>query len=306
MEKLIRIVGRSAMIPSASDTVSDRPRRRAPERGRRTPPAVALAIDFSLVIESAGNQRVGHRDLEELIGTSFAWSAPDMRRLCLALLFTATADATYTFQAGDDDVPRAWAMYFGGSGSESARAIATDAAGNSYVVGSTSSTTGFPAPGIPSPGSYLLKFDSAGALQYAVPVSGTVYDVATTPDGGAVVVASRTQFADVYVMKVTGSGSAGYQTDIPGLTMSAPYPERAAIAAGPVGHVAVAGRSAGGSFGVPPRTVGPAGGEDAVVVMLDPQGTITSVTLIGGTGADAGADVAMDASGGIYVAGRTS
>lgn len=45
-----------------------------------------------------------------------------------------TARAIYSIHAADQDIPRAWAMYFGGSGSESGKAVASDAAGNAYIV----------------------------------------------------------------------------------------------------------------------------------------------------------------------------
>ena len=189
-------------------------------------------------------------------------------------------------------------MYFGGPGFEEGRAVATDAAGNFYVVGSSASSPGLP-------GQFLLKFNSAGALLYTVPISGRVYDVATGTGGSAYVVASRQIATEVYAMKVTSSGAIEYISDIPGLAINFSGFERPAIAAGITGNAVVVGRSTFGTVGVPQTNVGPLGDEDAVAVMLDPRGVLTSATFIGGSGADAAAEVAVDFSGSIYVVGRT-
>jgi hypothetical protein len=205
------------------------------------------------------------------------------------------ADATSGPYAADDEPPRAWAMYFGDSDRESGEAIASDAAGRRYVIGSVS-------PGMKS----LLKFDSAGTLLYSVPIAAWAYDVAAAPDGSAVVVGSRSFTTDVFVMKVSASGSTDYVTNIPGLTMTASTLERPAIAVDRSGAAIVAGRSVSGTLGVPQTNIGPGGGgEDAVVVVLDQRGGVTSAVVIGGSDGDAAAEVAVDAAGSIYVIGRT-
>jgi hypothetical protein len=50
----------------------------------------------------------------------------------------------------------------------------------------------------------------------------------------------------------------------------------------------------------------PAGGVDAVVVKLNPQGEVVFSTYLGGSGNDYGRDIAIDALGNIYVTGTTS
>jgi hypothetical protein len=222
-----------------------------------------------------------------------------MPRLCAVLLLLVAADATYSLRAANDTVPAVWVMYFGGDGQDGGQKIATDAGGNTYVLASIQSGASGPAPGLPAP--YLLKFNVAGALQYTVPIIGGAYDVAAAPDGTAFVVGTR--MFQIYVMKVTSSGSVAYTTDLPGLTVVPSQAERPSIAAAPSGDVVVAGRweSGIGSFG----TIGPTGGEDAVVMMLDASGAVTSTWAIGGSKADAAADVAVDSAGSIYVVGRT-
>jgi Beta-propeller repeat len=51
---------------------------------------------------------------------------------------------------------------------------------------------------------------------------------------------------------------------------------------------------------------GPAGGVDAVLVKLDPQGQVVFSTYLGGSGDDYGRDITLDSAGNIYVAGTTS
>src|SRR5262245_24398921 len=51
---------------------------------------------------------------------------------------------------------------------------------------------------------------------------------------------------------------------------------------------------------------GPAGGVDAVLVKLDPQGQVVFSTYLGGSGNDYGRDITLDSAGNIYVVGTTS
>src|SRR5437870_5199551 len=227
-----------------------------------------------------------------------------MRRVCLALLLMATADAFSSLRAADEPIPRVSAMSFGGSGYAGGRAIATDTAGNVYVAGSISGRGG----GIPATGVSVMKLNAAGSVQWAIGVGGIARDVAIGPDGAAYVLASRLALGDVFLAKVTPAGSIASTTNIPGLTMNRNYGqnEHPSIAVTPSGTVVVAGRSdSGGISGVPQTTIGPAGGEDAVVAFIDPRGVLTSSLLVGGSDADAAADVTVDASGNIYLVGRT-
>src|SRR5262249_34330393 len=50
----------------------------------------------------------------------------------------------------------------------------------------------------------------------------------------------------------------------------------------------------------------PAGGADAVVVKLNPQGQVVFSTYLGGSGDDQGRAITLDSSGNIYVAGTTT
>jgi hypothetical protein len=50
----------------------------------------------------------------------------------------------------------------------------------------------------------------------------------------------------------------------------------------------------------------PAGGVDAIVVKLDPEGRVVFSTYLGGSGNDYGRGVALDSTGNIYIAGTTT
>jgi hypothetical protein len=127
--------------------------------------------------------------VEPVNGHVARMKAADLPRLCLLVLVMVAGEATYGLYAANDDPPRAWAMYFGGSGWDAAGAIATSASGDSFVIRASSSD---------APGSSLLKFNSAGTLLYTVGVGGIAHDVCASPDGSAVVV-DRAQPSHVYV-----------------------------------------------------------------------------------------------------------
>ena len=189
-------------------------------------------------------------------------------------------------------------MYFpGGAGS----AIASDASGNTYILAGSYAGSDLPAAScVPC----LLKFNAAGALQYAANIGARAYDAAAGPDGSAYVVASRSQTGDVFVMKVDGSGSVARSTNIPALTIDLSDHQYPSIAVTAGGAVVVAGAAVSDHWHQALPTVDQ-GDKDAAVVTVDAAGTVTTTMLIGGSGLDAALDVAVDAAGNIYVAGFT-
>ncbi len=165
-----------------------------------------------------------------------------------------------------DPAVRAWGTYYGATGSDSMYGCATDAAGNVYVAGSTTSSVNIASSGafqttyVTSFCAYLVKFNSSGVRQWATYYGAgeeSGYDCAVDANG------------DVYMIGVsTGSSSA----------MTTPGSHQPAF---------------GGYY-------------DAFVVKFNSSGTRLWGTYYGGSGQETGRSCAVDASGNLYLSGVTT
>jgi hypothetical protein len=187
----------------------------------------------------------------------------------------ATYDAFVT-KLGLTGSTLVYSTYLGGGGEDYGSDITVDASGNAYITGYTNST----------------DFRTAGPLQ-AVNGGGTcgappntiscfdIYVAKLNVDGSSLVYSTYLGGSGGdygYGIAVDASGSA-YLT---GLTTSTDLP----VTAG-------AFQLAGGGTSV-----------DAYVVKLDPTGSSAVYsTYLGGNGAEAGLDIALDSTGSAYVAG---
>ena len=164
-----------------------------------------------------------------------------------------------------------YATYLGGGMDEIGYSVATDAAGNSYVAGYTSSTD-FPA----TTGAYkttnqggasdafVAKYNTSGVLQYATYVGGSGADIA-------------------YGIAVDGASPANAY--ITGSTASSDFPATA---------------------GAPDMTL-KGTTTNAFIAKLNPMGNgLLYATYLGGTGTDAAYGIAVDANNEATVAGSTT
>ena len=166
-----------------------------------------------------------------------------------------------------DPVVRLWGTYYGGSRYEYESSCATDASGNVYLAGRTSSTTGIATTGAHqttfggswSYDAFLVKFNSSGVRQWGTYYGGTASDLGhscATDASGNVYLAGNTP-------STTGIATTGaHQT------------------------------RSGGS-------------DDAFLVKFNSSGVRQWGTYYGGTGAEVGHSCATDASGNVYLAGYT-
>jgi hypothetical protein len=168
-----------------------------------------------------------------------------------------------------------YSTFLGGGGSDRGAAIAVDAAGAAYVVGSTDSPD-FPT----TPGA----FDTSA--------TGTV---------------------DVFVTKLNSTGSAlEYSTYLGGSVTPHDWDQPAdsglSIAVDPAGAAYVTGSTRSSDF---PTTPGAFDSSynlrgDAFVTKLDPTGSVLVYsTYLGSASADSGTSIAIDAGGSAYVTGST-
>ncbi len=238
-----------------------------------------------------------------------------------------------------DPVVLVYAGYVGGAGTDIARAIAVDSAGNAYLTGRTDSTEAtFPVtlgPDVTYNGGYpgdafVTKVNAAGtALIYAGYIGGSGVDdgtgIAVDGAGNAYVTGSTSSTeasfpvtvgpdlthnggsGNAFVAKVNATGTAlVYAGYIGGSRGDSGY----GIAVDSSGNAYVTGftNSPETTF---PVTVGPdltynGSDADAYVAKVNAAGTaLVYCGYIGGAANDSGHGIAVDGSGNAYVAGNT-
>jgi hypothetical protein len=222
-----------------------------------------------------------------------------------------------------------YSTYLGGSGDDIGNGIAVDAADNAYVIGTTSSTnfpTENPLAGASAGGQdvFVTKLNAAGnALVYSTYLGGSGadygYAIAVDADGNAYVTGETdsTNFptsspfqtanggnGDAFVTKLNATGnSLIYSTYLGGST----YDAGAGIAVDATGNAYVTGSAYSTDFPtVNPFQASSGGSLDAFVTKLNAAGNaLVYSTHLGGSGADYGQGIAVDAEGNAYVAGYT-
>lgn len=223
-----------------------------------------------------------------------------------------------------------YSTYLGGSGSEFGYSVAADLQGNAYVAGLTNSTD-FPMAAALQPtngGSqdgFVTKLTSTGlALTYstyfggsgddfiaglALDASNNVLLAGTTSSPNFASVGAFQQVRpggnDAFVAKLNAAGSALlYRSYLGGTGNDAGTGIRVSSA----GEAFVTGATASLDFLLAaPRQGASGGGFDAFVTRVNAAGSaLIYSTYLGGSGADRGAALALDASGNAYVTGNTT
>jgi hypothetical protein len=231
-----------------------------------------------------------------------------------------------------------FSTFLGGSGDDRGFSIALDAANNSYVTGTTSSTN-FPtanpfqrsrAGGFAD--GFIAKFNAVGGLVYSTYIGGIGNDnplsIAVDANGAAYVTgwttsinfplanAFQTKFGglnipvgtdDVFVLKLNPAGNAlEYSTYIGGTGSD----EATRIAIDSAGSAYVTGTTTSLDFPVVKpfqSSLAQLSGSDAFVVKVAPDGkSLIYSTYFGGFQNESGTGIAVDASGAAYVAGFTN
>ena len=248
--------------------------------------------------------------------------------------FPVTAGAVQTGLAGNSDVFVAkigpdgstlvYATYLGGTGFDTASAIAVDSAHNVYVGGTTAGN--FPTTSgayrTAGAGAFVAKLNPTGtALVYSTFLgdtgSGVVSGVAIDSGGNAY--AAGTTYSSTFpttpgaIRNVTGTNnSAAFLVKLNPTGTDAVYASilggrgdssGAGVAVDAQGNAYLAGSTDAAGF---PAGSG-AGNADAFVVKLNPAGSaLVYGTLLGGSGADRATGLAIDSAGNAVVSGSTA
>ena len=226
---------------------------------------------------------------------------------------------------------RQWGTYYGGTREEYGNSCATDASGNIYLSGFTSSTSGMATTGahLATFGggdwdAFLVKFNSSGVRQWGTYYGGTAgeaaYHCATDASGNVYLTGeaksttgvattgahqtSKGSLEDAFLVKFNSSGVRQWGTYYGGSGND--YGHSCATDAS--GNVYLAGDARNSTTGI--ATTGAhkttrGGVRDAFLVKFNSSGVRQWGTFYGGTGDDKGRSCATDASGNIYLSGYT-
>jgi hypothetical protein len=220
-----------------------------------------------------------------------------------------------------------YSTYLGGNTIDTANGIAVDAAGNAYVTGFTTSTNFTGLPFQPSlagaEDAFVSKLNASGVREFWAYIGGTGSDIAKAIDldaSGNIYITGDTTSTnfpvlnalqpalggtvDVFVTKIAaGAAQLLFSTYLGGSGED----RATGLAVGSDGAPRIAGFTASANFpGINTIKASVTGAYDAFVAHLLSTGNGSFFTsLLGGSNADIGVDIAIDAAGDTYIAGQT-
>jgi hypothetical protein len=220
-----------------------------------------------------------------------------------------------------------YSAVIGGSGNDSASAIALDGSGSTYIAGTTASPDFPGAKGFlhGATDAFVLKLNAAGtAIQYATYLGGSLADAATgiaADSAGNAYITGVTYSLDFPIFPAGGFPSLAGQTAFAvklGPTGAPVYSRYSryfggtagdnptAIAVDSTGNAYLTGRTGATNFPVTNSTLSPPTfSQTAFAAKLTPTGAIAYATYLGGTYGDTANAIAVDGQGNAYIAGSS-
>ena len=230
----------------------------------------------------------------------------------------------------DSDGNRLWATYYGGNGDDVSINITTDAIGNVYLTGCTSSPFGIASDGFQNTygggafDAFIVKFDPNGIRLWATYYGGIGYDVGaciTTDVVGNLYISGQTSgtsgiasvgfqniygggIYDAFLVKFDTNGNRlwasyyGGTGDDRGYSITTDDMENVYL----TGYASSASGIASGGF----QNTYSGGMYDVFLVKFDANGNRLWATYYGGVDDDRSYSVTTDATGNLYIAGNTT
>jgi hypothetical protein len=300
--------------------------------------SLSLAGADELNIQPDGSLAVRLGDETMTMGAPVVYQDRENGRVRIDGAFRIHADRRITFDVGEYDHGQelvidptvVFASYLGGSGDDYARGIGVDAAGNTYVVGTTSSanfptTAGVLVPVDADPGSwdaFVTKINPQGTAK----IYSTYLGAAGVQDGNAMavdaagrvtIVGDTTQSdpdGDAFAVRLNATGSSANPAEGGYIKVFGGSNDNTAedVVLDAAGNAYITGEtsSVGGNTFPASGGIQPIFGNgfyDAFLVRLDNTGAITYGTFLhilpGGDYDEFGYGVAVDPGGNVYVAG---
>lgn len=303
---------------------------------------VALAAAVGMVSVSPGPSAAWTGD--PLAWVQFGGATGDIGRTVVPLpdgglvvggFFSSTVafGSTTLTSAGSDDAFVArlgatgevlWAVGFGGASVDVVTEVAVDGSGAVTAVGYFGGSITIGSTTLTSAGSrdgFVARFDTNGNAEWALRFGGSSVDsalgVVAAPDGDVIVggiVSGAATFAssvsvpvgtgqgdsDVVVVRLSAAGGIDFLERLGGTSSEL----LGGLAVGPSDEVFVGGTFASSTMTVASSTVVNVGANDGFVAKLAANGVPLWAASCGGVGPDGVADVAVDATGGVYVFGE--
>ncbi len=284
----------------------------------------ATSIDdaLAIAIDSAGDAFVAG----ETSSTDFPTTAGAFRRT------NSGGDDSFVAKVNPTGSALLYSTYVGGTQEEFPTKVAVDLSGNAIVFGNTSSPDFPTTPGVFDTtqngafDAFVFKLNPAGsALVYSTFIGGSGFDSSggmALDAGGNIYISGGTPSPDFPTtsgsLQPVCTGSDAFLTKLNATATTLIYStcvsgaSSAAIALTPAGNLWFTGSSTGGFATTPDAAqrfpaAGPSGPvSNAIIGELNATGSaLLYATYLGGTGGDAGADIALDPSGNVYIAGHT-
>jgi sugar lactone lactonase YvrE len=228
---------------------------------------------------------------------------------------------------------RVWGSYIGGSGDDYGNAVTTDAAGNVYVGGNTESNSGIATAGVfkttySSGDAFIVKFNASGVRQWGsyfgsattveailVETSGNIYFAGHTSSSTGIASAGAHQTAlasaydyDAYLAKFNSSGARLWSTYYGGEGSD----ESKALALDGSGNIYMTGTTnsfvniaTSGAYQTSLFASLPYPNSDIFLAKFNSSGVRQWGTYYGKDGNETAAGIGIDATGTIYVGGKT-
>ena len=250
-----------------------------------------------------------------------AWQDIRGRRVPVAVSFRLNGQELGFFLGAYDphysltiDPTLTWNTFLGGSGADSANAIALDANGNIYIAGSSQDSWGTPLrPYTGSLDGFVAKLDPSGHLIWNTFLGGThndslncialdvAGDIFVTGDTGGTwgnPLRAFTGAWDTLAARLDSSGNLVWNTFLGGSGNDNP----GGIALDGNANVYISGQSTA-AWGNPVSAY--TGGDDAFAVRLGPDGNLAWSTFLGGSGDDDMGGIALAANGNVVITGAS-
>jgi hypothetical protein len=238
-------------------------------------------------------------------------------------LAAAPVQIAFRVVAGNFAQDYVWAKGFGGTGYDTAYAVATDPTGQAYLLGDFAGAVTFGASNIAAAGGaasdlMLMKMNADGGIAWTRQYGGVYADYAKTvvalPSGGVVAggefytsttLSGNTLTAagskDILLVKVDANGTTQWAKRFGGTASDSLH----AMAVDASGNLYLAGQF-NGTINLGSATLTSSGASDGFIAKLDSTGTVIWARKMGGTSANIAYSVAVKSTGELAVAGSFS